>query len=336
MNERIVISRLGGPEVLQRIEEPLPVPGPAEVRIRVEAAGVSFGDILQRRGLFFAGAPALPYTPGYDVAGTIDAVGIGVEGPKIGQNVIALTMFGGYAKYLCVPADLAVAVPAGLDPAELVALTLNYTTAYQMLFRAATVQRGQSILVYGASGGVGSAVLDLARDAGVRVAAAMSARWHETYRPLADLVFDERDSSSSALLDSFQTRGFDVAFDSLGGGHLWRTRRRVAQGGKLIAFGISGAVKPDGKNDRSQVLGLALLSLVSKIWNRPRFELYAIDQRIKTQRTEIHDDIRSVVGLLVEGRIHPRVGARFPLSDASRAHELLESRGNSGKIVLVP
>src|SRR3954467_1563814 len=173
-NQRVVITGYGDSSVLKVIREALPLPGSGEVRIKVEAAGVSFGDVLQRSGLFFAGAPKFPYTPGYDVVGTIDAVGDRVNDFKVGDRVVALTLFAGYARYVCVPTEYLVGdVPRSLDAAKVVALVLNYTTAFQMLKRA-DVRAGQSILIYGASGGVGSALLDLAKFMNVRVAAAMS------------------------------------------------------------------------------------------------------------------------------------------------------------------
>src|SRR5262249_20447516 len=143
-NERIVIPEYGPPGVLQIVREPVPQPRPGEVRIKVEAAGVSFGDVAQRSNVFFAGAPKLPYTPGYDVVGTVDAVGDGVTTASIGDRVAALTMFFGYARYLCVPAAWAVAIPADLDAAQAVALILNYTTAWQMLKRVVRLHAGDA------------------------------------------------------------------------------------------------------------------------------------------------------------------------------------------------
>jgi NADPH:quinone reductase-like Zn-dependent oxidoreductase len=181
-NERIVIPRYGPAGVLTLVREPEPEPKPGEVRIRVEAAGVSFGDINQRVNLFFAGAPVLPYTPGYDIVSVIDAIGRDVTETGIRYRVAALTIFGGYARFVCVPIEWTLKVPRQLDAAQTVALVLNYTTAWQMLRRIARVEAGDAILVYGASGGVGTALLDLARHARLTVAAASAKRWHEKLR----------------------------------------------------------------------------------------------------------------------------------------------------------
>src|SRR5262245_14537890 len=162
INERVVISRYGPPDVLTLIQEPLPVPKPGDVRILVEAAGVSFGDVAQRANLFFAGAPPLPYTPGYDIVGHVDAIGDGVRDAAVGDRVAVLTMFGGYARYVCVPSGWLVPIPTHLDALQAVAVILNYTTAWQMLRRGARGRGGETGPGYGACGGVGTALAERA------------------------------------------------------------------------------------------------------------------------------------------------------------------------------
>src|SRR5215470_2986741 len=335
-NERVVIARYGPPDVLALIREPLPVPRAGEVRIRVEAAGVSFGDVAQRANLFFAGAPPMPYTPGYDVVGHVDAVGDGVREAAVGDRVAVLTMFGGYARYVCVPSSWLVPIPAHLDASLAVAVILNYTTAWQMLRRVAHVRAGQTVLVYGASGGVGSAVLDVARHLHLEVAAAASKRWHAALRNQAALLFDERDPRSADAVRAFRPGGYDAAFDGIGGSHLWNTRSFVARHGKVVAFGVAGAVKPGGKRRLTEVARLAILLGLTRLWPYPGVELYAMDQRIKVRRDEITADLRELIGLVAVGRLSPRNGATFPLREVVRAHQLLESRNNMGKIVLIP
>ena len=336
-NERVVIPAYGPASVLKLIQEPMPVPKRGEVRIKVEAAGVSWGDVNQRSGLFYAGAPEMPYTPGYDVVGTVDAVGEDAGAIRVGSRVVAFTLFGGYARFVCVPASRVVdRVSRDLDAAKLVALVLNYTTAFQMLRRVAAVREGQSILVYGASGGVGSAVLDLARHFGVTVAAAVSKRWQPAFKEQAALLFDDHDPAARQRVREFRPDGFDAAFDAIGGSHVWRTRSLVNRNGVLVPFGIGSAVKGNGRRARSQVVLLGLLLAFAKVWRRPRVEMYAMDQRIKTKEAEIVEDIRTLTGLLSDGLIDPRIGAHFPLPEAWRAHELIESRTNAGKIVLIP
>ena len=159
-NRRIIISRKGGPEVLKLIEEEAPSPAGGEVRVRVQAAGVAFADIMMREGLY-PGAPPVPFTPGYDIVGLVDEPGAGVKSLSPGKRVAALTKVGGYADYLCLPEKDLVEMPIGLDPAEAVCLVLNYMTAWQMLHRVAHVREGEKILIHGAAGGVGTALLQL-------------------------------------------------------------------------------------------------------------------------------------------------------------------------------
>src|SRR5215469_2830457 len=155
---RVVITAQGGPEVLKIVEEEIPVPAPGQVRVKNLASGVAYADVLMRHGLY-PKIPGFPFAPGYDIVGDIDAVGAGVQGFPVGQRVAALTMIGGYAQYTLVPAAHLVAVPPDLDPAEAVSLVLNYVTAYQMMYRNAHLQSGQSLLIHGAAGGVGTAAL---------------------------------------------------------------------------------------------------------------------------------------------------------------------------------
>ena len=335
-NERIVISRYGPPSALSLIREPVPVPQSGEVLIRVEAAGVSFGDVAQRSGVFFAGAPKMPYTPGYDVVGTVEAIGREVADTAVGDRVAALTIFGGYARYTCVPGEWLVKLPPQLDALKAVALVLNYTSAWQMLRRVARVGGGDAILVYGGSGGVGTALLDLARHLRLVVAAAVSRRWHDSLAGQAALLFDEREPFAREALRRLRPSGFDAAFDPIGGKHIWRTRMLVASHGVLVPFGVASAVKAGGGRNLADVVRLGLLLGFAKLWHRPRVELYAMDQRVKTLRHEINEDLRELIELLCSGTVDPRIGATFALHEAQRAHELLESRNNIGKIVLVP
>src|SRR5262249_59083911 len=153
LNERVVIARYGPPEVLALIHEPLPVPKLGEVRIRVEAAGVSFGDVAQRANLFFAGAPTMPYTPGYDVVGHVDAVGDGVREAAVGDRVAVLTMFGGYARYVCVPSSWLVPIPAHLDASQAVSGLLNQTTPRAVVRRGGPRRPGANGPLFCAPGG---------------------------------------------------------------------------------------------------------------------------------------------------------------------------------------
>ena len=177
-NTRVIIKCKGGPEVLKLVEEDLPNPGAAEVRVRVYAVGVAFADVLMRRGMY-PGQPPFPFVPGYDIIGEIDAVGEGVTDFRVGQRVAALLMTGGYSQFTIVPEEHLVPVPDRLDPAEAVSLVLNYVTAYQMLHRVGQMRSGQSMLVHSAAGGVGTAALQLGKIIGLTMFGTASKPKHE-------------------------------------------------------------------------------------------------------------------------------------------------------------
>jgi NADPH2:quinone reductase len=190
-NLRVVITAQGGPEVLKLVEDDLPIPGPGQVRVRNLASGVAYADVLMRHGLY-PKTPPFPFAPGYDIVGEIDALGEGAQDLAIGQHVAALTMIGGYAQFTVVPAAHLVPVPANLDPAEAVSLVLNYVTAYQMLHRATQLRQGQSFLVHGAAGGVGTAALQLGKIAVLKMFGTASKAKHPLVSSLGATPIDYR------------------------------------------------------------------------------------------------------------------------------------------------
>jgi NADPH:quinone reductase len=167
-NTRIIVTHYGGPDALQLLEEECPEPKRGEVRVRVLAAGVSLPDVMAREGIH-PETPPVPFTPGWDLIGTVDRVGQGVAGIVPGQIVAAMPISGAYAEFVSLPERELVSVPSGLDAAEGVSLILNYITAYQMLHRSAKVRAGQRVLIHGASGGVGTALLQLGRLVGLEM-----------------------------------------------------------------------------------------------------------------------------------------------------------------------
>ena len=185
----VVISRKGGPEVLQLVDREPPTPGPGEVRVQVLATGVAYADVLMRNGLYL-GVPPLPFAPGYDIVGVIESLGSNVSQAKAGDTVAALTVTGGYSQYIVLPETELTPVPSGLDPAEAVSLVLNYTTAYQMLHRTAQVKSGQRIFVHGLSGAVGQALLALGKIQGAEVFGTASRGKHEELRQSGAVPFD--------------------------------------------------------------------------------------------------------------------------------------------------
>src|SRR5262245_31536776 len=188
-HKRIIITHYGGPEELRLVEEECPEPKEGEVRVRVLAAGVSLPDLMMREGVH-PETPRLPFTPGWDLLGVVDQLGDGVSGIERGQVVAALPISGGYAEFVCLRQRELVPVPSGLDPAEAVSLILNYVTAYQMLHRSAKVKSSQRVLIHGASGGVGSALLQLGRLARLEMYGTCSSRGASAVSDLGGVPID--------------------------------------------------------------------------------------------------------------------------------------------------
>lgn len=266
--KRVVVDHFGGPEVLRVVEDDDPRPGPGEVCVRVLAAGVSFTDAQLRAGTYLGG-PKPPFTPGYELVGIVEELGPGCSRLREGDRIGALTVWGADAERVCVPEKYAVEMPEDLDPAEVVSLIFSYMTAYQLLHRAARARSGETVLVHGAAGRVGTAILELGALAGLRLYGTASARDRAAVERFGAVAIDYRNEDFLARVRELTGEGVDIALD-----------------------GIGGAV-----------------SLRS---------------------------FRALLGLLRRGEIHPVVAERLPLSDARRAHELLERSAETGKLVLVP
>ncbi len=327
---RIVIRGAGGPEVLSFERCAVPQPRRKQVRIRVAAAGVAYGDVMRRRGLL---APRGAFTPGYDVAGTVDAVGSGVDPALVGKRVAALlprTGIGGYASHVCVPARRLVTVPDEVEPAVAVALGLNYITARQML-RLARLQRGQRLLLHGASGGVGTAVLDLARALDLEVYGTASARKHETVRARGGIPIDYRSEDFVARLAELCPEGVDAVFDGIGGDNLMRSYRVLGPRGALVWFGLSGVIAEGWRG----MLGGAWRFLRLKLrLDRRRVCFYGITVSPGASHAQCVRDWQGLLEDYQAGGFEPLIGARLPLEQAAEAHALIDAGTLTGKIVL--
>jgi NADPH2:quinone reductase len=227
---RVVVNHYGGPEELRVVEEECPEPKAGEVRVMVQAAGVSLPDVMMREGIH-PETPRLPFSPGWDLVGVVDRLGAGVSGLTPGQTVAALPIHGAYAEYVCLPYREWVPVPAGLDPAEAVSLILNYVTAFQMMHRSVKVVAGQRVLIHGASGGVGTALLQLGRLIGLEMYGTSSAKGASAVTDLSGISIDYRNQDFVREVYRLTGEGVDVVFDGIGGAHIWRSRRPSAAAG---------------------------------------------------------------------------------------------------------
>jgi NADPH:quinone reductase-like Zn-dependent oxidoreductase len=239
---RVIVTHYGGPDALAVIEEDRPEPKAGEVRVRVLAAGVSLPDLLMREGVH-PETRRVPFTPGWDLVGVVDRLGAGVAGIEPGQVVAALPIIGAYAEFICLPQRELVPVPSGLDPAEAVSLILNYVTAYQMLHRSAKVESGRRVLVHGAAGGVGSALLQLGRLAGLEMYGTCSSRGTSAVSSLGAIPIDYRNLDFVTEIHRLTREGVDAVFDGIGGTHIWRSRKALRPGGRVVAYGLTSSLR---------------------------------------------------------------------------------------------
>jgi NADPH2:quinone reductase len=355
--KRVVVAHFGGPEVLRVVEDDAPRPGPGEARVRVLAAGVSFTDAQLRAGTYL-GVPKPPFTPGYDLVGVVEELGPACSRLRQGDRIAALTVWGADAERVCVPEENAVEVPADLDPAEVVSLVLTYMTAYQLLHRTAKVKSGETVLVHGAAGRVGTAVLELGALAGVRLYGTCSARDRAAVERLGAVAIDYQSEDFLARVRELPGKGVDVVLDGLGGALSLRSFRALRPGGRLVVFGHSATLVQGHKSWRGWCEWYAATATVA-LWGLLSPHRQVSAYRIQKLR-EGHQvlpvgsrrplpvgggprdpewfraDFLALLELLRRGEIHPVVAERLPLADARRAHELLESSAAKGKLVLVP
>jgi NADPH:quinone reductase-like Zn-dependent oxidoreductase len=316
---------------LKYIEEDLPEPGPAEVRVKVLAAGVAYADVLMRRGLY-PGTPAPPYTPGYDLLGEIDALGRDVTQFTLGQRVGALTIRGAYSRFAVVPEELLVPVSESLDPAEAVCLILNYVTAYQMLHRIAKVSRGQSILIHGAAGGVGTALLQLGALQGLTMYGTASKSKQDAVVSAGGIPIDYKSEDFSKRVRKLSPEGVDAVFDAVGGTNWWRSYRLVRRGGALVCYGVSTAATHGKIAGAGSFL---LLGVLQRIPDGRRCVWYNVANLRKQYPEWFRADFKALLDLLSQRSIQPLIASRLPLREAAQANELLEHAKFSGKIVLL-
>lgn len=340
---RIIVTRYGGPDALQVIEEGCPDPKPDEVRVRVLAAGVSLPDLMMREGIH-PETPPLPFTPGWDLVGVVDQLGAGVSGFELGQIVAALPISGAYAEFVCLPHHELVPVPSGLDAAEAVSLVLNYVTAYQMLHRSAKVRTGQRLLIHGAAGGVGSALLQLGRLAGLELYGTCSARGALAVSDLGAVPIDYEHQDFVKEIHRLTGEGADVVFDGIGGTHIWRSRKALRAGGTVVAYGLTGSLcggrLASGRSGgRHRFRAVAIFGLyIAGSWffpGRRRVVPYSIQWLKRLKPSWFRQDLITLFDLLQQQKIKPLIAQRFPLAEARQAQELLGKGGVTGKVVLV-
>jgi NADPH:quinone reductase-like Zn-dependent oxidoreductase len=336
----IVIPRIGRASVLEVRELPDPLPGPGEVRIAVRAAGLNFAEVSARQGIY-PDAPPLPTVVGYEVAGTIDALGKGVEGLAIGERVWALCRFGGHAELVCTRADLVRPMPSGLSFVEAAAIPVAYSTAVMLVSSYGRVRPNERVLIHMAAGGVGVAAIQLCRRVpGVTIFGTASASKHDFLRKMGvDHPIDYRTRDFETEVRALTNgRGVHLVLDPMGGRHWRKNYRLLAPLGRLMLYGVANAARSGTRS----LLRVAAQVLQSPHW-RPMQLMDGNRAVMGLNLGKFFDEpevisagLDELATLVNAGVARPMIDRVFPFSEAAAAHERIERRENIGKVVLVP
>jgi NADPH:quinone reductase-like Zn-dependent oxidoreductase len=334
----IVLPGRVEPDGLQVRDRELPAPAAGQAVLHMDATGVSFAEQQMRLGKYYD-QPPFPFVPGYDVVGTVTAVGPGVDPGMIGRRFAAVTKIGSWASHQLIDAADLVPVPDGLDPVDAETVVVNGITAWQMLHRIARVRRGATIVVLGANGGVGTTLVQLARHAGIRVIGTASTRHHTAVRALGATPVDYRDPGMYQRIRELAPDGVDAVFDHVGGPGIAESWRLLRRGGTLVSYGTA-ATKDDEGNSRLPVLKLLARLVAWHLLPNGRsarfYNFWAGRRRVDAFRERLREDLTTVLRLLADGVLTAQVAARFPLPEAGAALALAESRTVTGKVVIVP
>lgn len=334
---QVVIPRYGGPDVLAVRDAADPPLEAGSVRVRVGAAGVNFADVLARIGLY-PDAPKPPAVVGYEVAGTVDAVGDGVTAVRPGDRVTALTKFGGYSTVVSVPAAFVFPTPPRLSDTEAASIPVNYLTALVALYKMANLTAGETVLIHGAGGGVGIAATQLARLRRATIIGTASVSKHDALRAFGvDHAIDYRTADvTTEVRQITKERGVDVVLDPIGGRSFATSYALLAPLGRLVMYGVSALVTGE-RRQWLRVLSSVLqmpsfkpLSLMNT--NRAVFGLNL--GRLWTEQQQLTTAMGFLTDEFSVGRLQPVIAATFPLERAADAHRFLQARSNIGKVVL--
>ncbi|MEU4471948.1 zinc-binding dehydrogenase [Micromonospora sp. NPDC023888] len=338
MITEVVLPGVVEPDGLHLRRRAMPVPARGQALVQVEATGISFAE-QQMRHDRYPGQPRFPFVPGYDLVGTVRAVGPGADDSLVGTRVAAVTKTGGWASHAVVDIDALTPVPAELDPAAAETVVVNGVTAWQLL-QSAGLRAGQTILVHGANGGVGTVLVQLGRHLGLRVIGTAAARHHAALRELGVEPLDYRDPDLAARVRELSPGGVDAVLDPVGGPGVRTSYGLLAPGGTLVVYGNAAAV------DSGQSVVWVFVKLLSRLYtwnalpNGHRAGFYNFWAGHLTRRTafrrRLRTDLGIVLDLLRQGVIVPQIAARYPLSEVSTALVFAETRSRPGKVVLEP
>ncbi len=337
--KQVVLTRHGTPDVLKVMQVPEPKPAKNEVVVSVKAAGINFADIMARQGLY-PDAPKPPCVLGYEVSGTVKAIGEMVDGNMIGKEVMALVHFGGFSEEIRLPTYQLFEKPRSLSFEEAAAIPANYLTAYGLLVVMGSLRRGESVLIHNAGGGMGLAALDIAKHIGATTYGTASPGKHQRLKERGlDFPIDYRGSDwLPVLLQLTEGRGVELVIDPIGGSHWKKSYRALRATGRLGVFGLSAASAP-GMSGK--------LHAISALIRQPSFRPFSLLNsnkgvfglnmgRMWHEGEKASEWMRVILSGVEEGWVRPHVDKTFTFEDAPKAHAYLESRKNFGKVVLMP
>lgn len=336
---RVTLPGLVEPDGLIVESVPVAPPGVGELSVHVEATGITYAEKAMRRGRYY-GQPAFPFTPGYDLVGMVAQVGEGGDQDLVGRRVACLTKTGGWTGHAVVAARDTVIVPEGVSAEDAEAVAVNGVTAWQMLHRAARVQAGQTVLLFGANSGVGGILIQLAHHAGLRVIGAAGPRHHQQLRDQGVEPVDYNDPHLAQAVRALAPTGVAAVFDNVGGKTTRTSWSLLAPGGALVSYAIIDAVSGTGNLWPPFLKHLARITAWNLLPNGKRamfYDLWAGHTTRKARfRAHLEHDLTTVLGLVADGTLTANIAARFPLTDVTAALELAESRTLSGKVILLP
>ncbi len=327
--DAIIVSEYGGSDVLEMGSRDQPDPGPGEVRLAIEAAGINFADIMQRRG-HYPGGPEPPYVPGMEAAGTVDAVGEGVDsnnddGPVVGDRVVALLNGGAYAEYAIADVDSLFPIPEEMSFEEAAGFPVQYLTAHNCLFGWGGLEAGESVLIQAAAGGVGTAAVQLASRAGATVFGTASTE--DKLEVAATLGCDHpinyTETDFREPIAAETDEGVNLVLESVGGDVFERSLDALSPLGRLVTFGVASGEPADA--DTQQLL-FENKSVIG----------FHLGQGMRVAPEKILAAVPDLTDGFARGDLEVIVGETFALEDAAQAHEFIESRSSSGKVVLSP
>ena len=335
----LVISRHGGPDVLEVREQPDPEPGPGQVRVRVRAAGINYADLLARAGMYQE-APDPPCVVGYEVAGEVDAVGEGVESPAVGERVLGGSRFGGHAELVVTDAENLIPLPEDWSFEEGAAFPVNYATAWAAVVRYGSLREGERVLVQAAAGGVGIAITQIARLSGAgTIYGTASPGKHDRIRELGvDHAIDYRsqDVVKEVRRIAGEREPLDLACDAIGGASFKQSWSLLRAGGRLVCYGATSVMSGDTRNPLTAIRTLARMPIFHPVPMMRNSKAVIGLNMLKLWDTHgsLDEWIEPLRSWVDEGKLRPVIAEAFPVERAADAHRLMHERGNVGKVVI--